>query len=82
MTNGLGDRLPSFATCIEANLEIKYFKCHFRCQENLNVDEQAHLEKSRIEISRNRSKFSNFSYVHRAIFSVHLATLGPVLGHL
>ena len=31
MTNGLGDRLPSFATWIEANLEIKYFKCRLRC---------------------------------------------------
>jgi len=32
MTNGLGERLPSFATWIEANLEKKCFKCHLRSQ--------------------------------------------------
>ena len=32
MTFGLGDRLPSFATWIEANLEKKHFKCHLWCQ--------------------------------------------------
>ena len=42
---------------------------------NRSVDERAHLEKSRTEISRNGSKFGNFS-------SVHCATLGLALGHL
>ena len=30
MTFGLGDRFPSFATWIGANLERKYFKYHLR----------------------------------------------------
>ena len=32
MTNGLGERLPSFATWIEANLEKKHFKFCLWCQ--------------------------------------------------
>ena len=32
MTFGLGDRFPSFATWIEANLEKKLFKCHLWCK--------------------------------------------------
>lgn len=38
---------------------------------NWSVDERAHLEKSRIEILRNGSRFGNFSSVCRVIFSVH-----------
>ena len=41
MTNGLGDRLPSFATWIESKL----FKLCLSFEKKWSVDEQAHLEK-------------------------------------
>ena len=49
---------------------------------NWSVDDRAHLEKSWPEIPWNGSKLTAFSPVRCAKFSVHCATLEPVLGHL
>lgn len=60
MTFGLGDPLYSSATWMDANLEKKLFECCLGCQKNWSLDDQAHLEKSQTEISRNGSKMTLF----------------------
>lgn len=82
MTNGLGDRFPSFATWIEVNLERKYFKCHLRCQK---TDMQMSVPTWRSRKSKFRETEADLEIfpVCAAPFSFLChATLGPILGHL